>query len=347
MPGHMRFSFEANPSFFDSLRIHGYKNTVIVAKDESNKVLGFGVRSIQKLFIEEKLSDVGYLSMLRIDKKHRGKGILHNGMHFLKDLDQKDNNTSFYFSFIVNNNKLAKKIFLSKKEGFPTFYNMGNISTYIIFLDKDFFRSKIKPNERLLDKYTIKRASDKDADAIIKFVNNYGSKRNFFPSISKKDILTLSKTFFLAYKNKELSGIVSVWNQSEVRQTIVRGYSLPMQVYTTMFNLYAKYSSKKPFPKVNKPFNYVYLSDILVKDDNSDLFNALLKHVLTEYTDQKYDKYHCCVFSMHEKDGLNEVLDNYKKISYNSTMYLSSWKNQDKLFNTLKNRSIYVDIARA
>jgi hypothetical protein len=343
MPGSIKLNFETNPSFFASLRIHGIKNTVIVARNKETEVLGFAVRSLQNLFINGKKKNIGYLSSLRVDKNHRRKGILSNGMKFLKLLDS-SKDCDFYYTFIVDKNNAAKKIFSQKRPDFPNFYDLGIVHTYTIFLNKN-----VNNKKPLGMNGSFKKAQKSDYNDIISFVNKYGCESNFFPSLSKKDLENkeFTREYYILYLNSEIVAIASIWDQTKERQIIVKGYGMLMNLYVLLHRFYAKVCGIKSFPKMNEEVRNIYVSDILIKNDEFERFRDILDSLLYHIQEQKDKHYHCCVFSFHESSKLNDEAKKYANISYKSTMYMVSWQNMDKMYNLLKKRSINADVARA
>lgn len=330
MPGSIQVSFEREPNFFNSLPIQGKKNQVIIAKKDE-KVVAVGTRSIQEVFINKKRSNVGYLSNLRIDKKHREKGILTKGMTFLKHLDK---GVDFYYSTIVDKNNIAKRIFLANKPDYPKFYNFGDLTTYVIPTSKRKVTNKIK----------IKKATNKDIKSLIHFVNNNGKNKNLFPYLSNVDFKRFFKPedFIIAYNNNKITGIICIWNQLKIRQTVVKGYNITMQIIKPFYNLYCNIIGKYGLPKINKPFKYLYLSYIAVKDDDVDVFKDMLNYISNHtHSSASYLK-----FALHQRDKLNKALSDFKPIEYKSTLYICAWKNIDKIVEKLKGKVPFIEIAR-
>jgi hypothetical protein len=344
MPGSIKLSFETEPSFFNSLQIHGKKNQVIITRDKK-KVVGMGMISSQKLYIGGKSAHIGYLSNLRVDRSYRGKGILKNGMKYLKKIDRKDK-IGVYYTFIVKKNSIAKKIFLKHKEGFPNFHDMGGVTTYILPIHRE--NKKNSKNNILKKSYEIRRASKKDSSAIVNFVSQIGRKKNFYPCIDIADFNSdgnaFPQIFYLAYFKNKLAGIISVWDQSKYRQTVVKGYSIPMKIFRAGYNMYSLYTNRKPLPEKNQQFHILYIDHILINNNESSIFEMLLDKVMNNYSENKYQY---IVLSLHEKDMLKSTLDSYNYISYESNMYAVTWNAYNKIFNRLKNLPIHIDIGRA
>ena len=63
MQGDISLSFETEPSFFNAISILGEKQTVLSIRDiQKNKIIGFLIRSVKNVYINQKIVKVGYLS---------------------------------------------------------------------------------------------------------------------------------------------------------------------------------------------------------------------------------------------------------------------------------------------
>ena len=67
MQGDISLSFETEPSFFNAISILGEKQTVLSIRDiQKNKIIGFLIRSVKNVYINQKIVKVGYLSSIRL-----------------------------------------------------------------------------------------------------------------------------------------------------------------------------------------------------------------------------------------------------------------------------------------
>lgn len=335
MPGPISLSFEREPSFFGSLFLQGHFNQVIIAKDEAGEAVGVGTRSIQKVFINRHLTNVGYLSNLRIDKKHRGKGILNLGMNFLKSLDS-DNKADYYYMTITSQNDVARKIFEGKKKGFPNAANLSGVVTYIIPFDQ----AKIG-----LIPIDIRKGKKQDEKRIIDFIKKEGAKQNFFPALEKDELsgqFGLKITDFLILENGgEIEAVACLTDQSRLKQNVVKGYGSYLFFIKPLYNLIAPLIRRKKLPEINEHFKCLYLSYFAGKDSKSK--EALIEYALKTKADSDY---HFLILSLHNNDKMNEIMKNIRSLRYESIFYALSWKKRISFLSKLKDKDLYIEAAK-
>lgn len=332
--GKISLSYCREPSYFKSLVVEGKEHQTIVG-EINNKIIGFGTKSIRTVFINGKPKDIGYLNGLRLEKEFRGKGLLKNGYLYFKELHKKENKVKLYYSTIIEDNWLAKKILESKKDYLPTYKNIGKINVYAVrLLEKKDIDSNVK----------IIKGNDQIISKIFDFINSEGSKKQFFPYYENiNDLYNVKpEDFYVAFKDKEIVGVVLKWNQSDIKQTIVTGYNGLTNITKEIYNLNAKRKNYPLLPSIGKPFNHFYLSLITIKEDNINVFKQLLNKV---YNDNVHTDFSYFIFGLSDKDKLTEALLEYKYVLYPSSLYCVYWEDGKGEYEKLDNRIPYVEVA--
>lgn len=342
MPGAIRLAYCRNPNFFDSLSVLGQKNNVGVAIDVAKqKVVGFGVRSIKNVYINDKVESVGYLSNLRLMEEYRGTRALIKGFKYLEKLHQ-DQHCSFYLTTIMSDNKLAKRLLTTDRAGLPHYHYWGKYNTYLIAAND---RKKIKAHLNI----TIDLALPTDLTDIVKFLQNEGKNKQFFPFYDKQDLLSDSgmlrglslKNILIAKMNQEIVGLLGLWDQNNFKQITINGYNAWLGTLRPIYNLIAKI---KGSPKLEPPgslLNLYYGAMVVVKNNDSNIFEMLLNKALCHTFMAKKA---FIALGFHESDSLNITVNRYRKRIISSDLYLVSFDQSKSDFLNLKQKIPYLEL---
>src|SRR3989338_6680902 len=177
MGGSISLTLRKEPSFFDDLSVEGNFNQIIVVREiEDKRVVGFGVRSLKPVFINGEKREIGYLGCLRLDKKFRGATLVPRGYKLFSEL-HKDGRTPFYLTTIVDDNQYAKQILASNRMGIQKYNDFGAYHTYAI---------PIPGRKHLNQKGNVVQANGCHIEDIVKFINQEGRKKQFYPAYTAK-----------------------------------------------------------------------------------------------------------------------------------------------------------------
>ena len=320
MPGDISISLETEPSFFKALSVIGTKQTVLVIRDEEKKmIVGFAIRSIKKVFINEKITNVGYLSSLRILKEYRKGRLLYLGIKKLNNLLE-ESSEKINFTTIIKGNTYAQKIISTSRAGLPNYMNIGINKTFAI-----------KPSKRIrykaLNKVNIKRGIDCfEVKEIISFINENGKKKDFFPVFTKKDLDNSRllnfhlKNIYVAYSDDEILGVVGCWDQSLFKQTVVKGLSFKNKLLRLINNYFLTHITNTPtITNVNKNIKGFYLNYVVIKYNNTDVFSQMIDTISNDYSSKDYNYF---LIGLDENDPLTKSLKYFKSFNYDAIVYL-------------------------
>src|SRR4051794_16637823 len=75
MPGRIRVGFQREPSWFAAAVVDGHFRQVVACRDsQTGRLIGFGCRSVRRLYVNGAPAEVGYLSGLRVLPEFRNLG---------------------------------------------------------------------------------------------------------------------------------------------------------------------------------------------------------------------------------------------------------------------------------
>jgi hypothetical protein len=324
VPGSFTLKYTRNPSFFESIKIMGKKNRVLVCRKDNQKIVAVGIYSYPDCYIQGRVQEIGYMHSLRVDKDVRASGVLFKGIRFMRKAEE-NKNIPFYLTTIIEDNHDAIKVLTSKRFGLPNYIDIGRYITYAVLL-------KNKKKKNVFPEFKIKNVSSiNELEKAVDFINKQGAKKLFYPKYSAHDLLNYPgldyKKIYAAYYNNEIVGVLGAWDQSDIKQTSVDSYNLMWKIIKPFYNAVCFFSGYKTLPECGEKFSYVFLPFLALENNGNHIFEALLTHIYNRYNDKKY---HYLMIGLHEKDSVNKVLEKFRVIKYCSRMYIASYKKVDK-----------------
>lgn len=318
MSGDISLSFQSEPSFFEAISVLGSNQDVIVIRDlEKNKIAGFMIVSIKRVFVNGTPTDVRYLSSVRLLEEYRGTRLLYKGFKYLENLicDRKLIN----ITTIVEDNHQAIKVLSKSRAGILNYYPKGKLKSYVIK------PSKRKRYKKKLNFNIQKGLNGFQLEEIISFINQEGSKKDFFPVYSYDTLLhNRLKDFnvdniYIAYKESTILGVVGIWDQTNFKQIQVTNISRRMNVLKLFNNsVLSKMFDFPKIPDVNQYIVSLYLNLISVKNDDYNVFSSILDKISVDYYKSNYNY---IMLGLSEKDPLSIGLKYFRNLEYNSLIY--------------------------
>ncbi len=326
--GTISMFYQKEPNFFKAAWVGNQDLKTIVMKNDQKEIIAFQTTGIRDVYLGGVIRRIGYLTNLRVDKNFQGKGILKEGFDFIKKLDLQTK-VPFYYSTVISANKKALRILAKPRRGGLNFIGQGTYLTKALVI---FNRKKEVSN-----KYKIIRGSKDKLNEIVDFLNIEGKKKNFFPHYTfadfGSDFLKDFKVedFYLAFDSNEIVGVVGKWDQNNFKQNIIAGYSGFFRFHN-LFNFFGLFLGLPKLPAVGQKLNFLYLSFIVVKNNDNQIFSDLLKSVYNDLIDSSYVY---LVLGLHEKDPLISSLRDFFCITYKSTLFFNYWQEPEilKKFN--------------
>ncbi len=275
MEGRVSIAFEREPSFFDSLDVHG-PTSVLAADDgtDESEMLGFALRSTETLWIEGERERVGYLGGLRVRPDSRDLKSLKLGWDVIGQL-HREYPVDLYYTTIQESNAIARKVLEGGRFNIPQYHRINTIVSHI-------FSPRATRAKRVCD---IVCGDSVGADEIVRVMGELGPQRNLFPCISAEELqgkrtrgLDVSD-IFLAVEGSRVLGMLGRWRQRDFKQVRVVGYPLSMRIIRPFINATSFLTASPHIPSAGKLMNIVYLCLPLVRDDRLDVFAQLVAHV--------------------------------------------------------------------
>jgi ribosomal protein S18 acetylase RimI-like enzyme len=341
MDGRVRVGFRREPSWFDAAVVDGRWRQVIACRDlETERVFGFGCRSITERYVNGTVQEVGYLSSLRVLPEYRNLGLVARGYAFMRQTHQ-DGRTPFYVTTIAAGNDVALKVLTSGRAGLPTYQPAGTYYTFALPLGP---RGAVPTAAS-----SIRPARNEDLPAILEFLARAGRHRQFFPRYGEDDFRSAGgllrglklEDVLLAQRDGQIVGTLATWDQHRFRQSVVYGYGGWLHSLRPMYNLLARLRGRAVLPAPGEELRCLTAALPVVADDDPQVFAALLDAARQRVGGGPWS--HLLV-GLHEADPLLPVLRRYRAASYATHLYVVSWEDGRAAIAALDGRPPYLEL---
>jgi hypothetical protein len=343
MAGSVSLAFHRDPSFFAAAHVEGSLRQVVAARDtEADRVVGFGCRCIRRLHVNGEAREVGYLSSLRLLPKHRNRGLVARGYAFFKKLHG-DGAAPFYLTTIAEGNEPALRMLTSARAGLPMYHYRGAYHTAAVPLGASSARG---PGHR--GSVEMRPARDDDIPTLVRFLNQEGPRRQFFPAVEAADFAPGGlfhglgiDAILLAFRAGALVGTLGGWDQSAYRQTVIHAYRPALRWMRPFYNGWARWRGLPSLPMPGQRLHYLTGALPVVKDDDPDVFMALLdalrRHLGHDGADYVF-------VGLHDEDPLLPTLRRVASVEYTTRLYLACWEDGDPARQALDARVPYLEL---
>jgi hypothetical protein len=342
MPGRISVSFRREPSWFAAASVDGYFRQVVACRDlDRGRLIGFGCRSLRRLYVNGVPSDVGYLSSLRVLPEYRNIGLIARGYAFFRKLHE-DGRTPFYLTTIAEGNDTALKVLTAGRAGLPRYHPAGKYCAVALALPRRVPRSSVPPG------ITLRPASASDLPAMFDFLATVGPRRQFFPCCERDDFFSSEgmlrglelNRMVLAEKNGRLRGMLGGWDQHGYRQSVIHGYSGWVGRLRPLYNAWAWLRGRPGLPSPGEPLRYLTAALPIVDEDDPAVFVALLGELRRQHAGGPWS--HVLV-GLHERDPLLPVARCLETACYTTLLYLAAWQDGDTARLALDGRPPYLE----
>ena len=345
IPGWITLSYEREPNYFYASSIEGDSHNTVIGLDTNNgRIMGIGSRSVQKRFVNGKPMNIGYLGQLRVSPDYRNKlRALKYGFDFCRRYIHSDGVSPYYLTSIISDNQRAKRLLTSDVPGYPRYRFLDNIYTLAI--------PTRRPRVAALETgVSIEAANENDIDGIVACLNRNNQRFQFASYWTKQDILSNSRCrglsmgdFIIARKNGNISACLALWNQSEFKQVVVRGYTKPIKHARPILNAFSRLLGYPTLPKIDQAMKQVFVSHLALDQDSESLLIPLLRFALGR---AKLAGQELVLLGLSQHSPfLAKLRRNFKHISYGSSIYLVYWDDTLPDIEQLKQTCLHLDIA--
>jgi hypothetical protein len=343
MDGDIRLTLEREPNSFLASTIAGEFEQVIVARDQhAHTMLGMGSRSVMPAFVNGRPQPLGYLSQLRVDRRHRGRTrLLTGGYAVLRDLHA-DGTTPFYVSTIVADNRPARRILEAGLKGFPTYRRLERLATLVLPVA----RRRRVPRSSL----HVARASADLLPEIVACLERNLSRYQFAPHWTSEVLGSPTRTrglavsdFYVALRGGRVVGCLARWDQRHFKQAVVRGYSRRLRTVRPLANVVARLAGSPRLPPTGTVLRNAFITHVAIDGDDPHVLRLLLT---TLYNDSPAQALDYLTLAFADRNPFTAVVRAaFRHRIYASMLYAVHWEDGRAALDRLDGRIPHVEVA--
>jgi hypothetical protein len=344
MPGRIRVCYARDPSFFGALPVHGFESQVVIGTAQRDgRVVGMGIRSLKRAFVNGEPTVIGYLSGLRLEAGYRDARAFSRGFRLFEELHG-DERAQLYITTILQSNEAASRLLTSGRLGLPAYRDHGRYCCAAL---------SAKPGARSTARggaagVRIRFATAADLSSILGFWERVGPSRQFFPRYDEGDLARGTGSLLglpvtevaLALDGGRIVGTAAAWDQSGFRQSVVASYSGSLRLARPLYNLWAAAAGHPRLPRPGRPLRHRVLSLVAVEDDTPGILDALIDHLQA----RRLERGGFLVAGMHERDPLLPAVAGRAAIRYDARLYVVHWSGDSATFDALDGRVPCVEL---
>ena len=269
MGGAVSVSLEREPDASLAATIEGDVHHTILARDAASGVLAtVGAVSVRDAYVNGRVTRLGYLGQLRLDRAYRGRAsLLRGGYAFFRSL-HRSLGTKLYLTSILADNRPARRFLERGLPGMPAYTPVESFETLLM------------PVAR---RHTSRLAPCAVAD-IAACLNRNGARYQFSPAWTERDLASPERCrglgrpdFHCVTSSSEVRGCLAVWDQRAFKQVVVRGYSPLLARWRPFLNAVGPLVGIMPLPAAGTALDIGYVSHVAIDGDDPGTFSALLR----------------------------------------------------------------------
>jgi len=297
--GQIQLVYTHRPSYHRAIDDIGKKKKILGAWQD-NTLAGFITSVSQERYLNGEPTAVRYLAHLRVDKDHRGKGIVRDGCKMFKDAIREE---CIMIAAVVKGTPLNRMSRTQPDSAYPTFMPLFDIETRLLAAKN----RKKKPSEEA------RFATEKEKKEIAEFISAQGKKKDFFPSGNLPD-----GRWVVSRREGRIRGVCIIGDQP-TKQIWINDYKMPFAMMRMWFNIKSSITGHNKFPMKGQEIQAVYISRITIDNDDPKILNGIL-----DFAKSNADK-PFLIAGFDARDPLIKALRKHHGISYHSTLYQFGW----------------------
>ncbi len=312
MEGDLVLATRREPDFFRLYTLQKGKSYPLVY-EQNNQVLAAAAFLVRDGFLNNQNCKVGYLGDLRtLAGARKAMAISLTYGSCFESIAEHSGCDLFLTSILASNTQAIRALVNRKgkrRNKQPHYHLLRQFSTCAIHFT---FKKRLKPS-----KYKIVRATRSDIRDIIDFLHRDHSARLFGYRFDQGEFehrlanwpnYRLENTYMAIDLRHRIVGVTTLWDAKDVKRYQVLAYRGSMKWVKKSFNLGAKLFRFPPLPEEKEVFNYFYLSNLSIENDNPEILKALLHQI---YSDNHAKGYHFFTLPLDAEDPLEPAIKGF------------------------------------
>lgn len=338
LEGEIRVSLEREPNAFLAAAVEGEPHCTIVARHEG-RVIGMGSRSVSSVFVNGEPCRLGYLSQLRVDRAFRGRPrLLAAGYDLLHSMRGEDE-LPFDLTSVIADNQVARRLLGAGLPGLPAYREIEGFVTLVI-----------PTTSRPRKAQRIERGGPERLPDVAACLERNRRRYQLAPCFTVDDLASTERSrglrpddFFVALAGSEIAGCLSLWDQSDFKQVVVRGYAPRLARWRPWLNGVAPLLGTPRLPNPGEILPHAYVSHVAVDGDDPGVFQALVEAAYAEARSQRYVYLVLGLAARHP--WLPWLRRRFRPREYASVLYAVHWDDGADVVAPLDGRIPHLEVA--
>jgi len=322
---------DRSPDYFYLPSLQGYDSKIFVA-ERNNEIAGVIGISFREVKLLGKLQRIGYTGGLKIKESARGGRILYRLMKAVADEMLRMKVSLCLLTALRENQKILRLI--TGRLNIPPFYPLARFRVFHVIPIL-----KVKCSSR----YQIGKLALSDFEETMElFRRHYNqyelveefNKEKFEQMIDQNQDFSLDN-FLVAKHNGQIVSVISYWDQTSFKKTIVQKYS----------GLYkGLYFFLKPMgilSEQGKPLKVLNIRHLVCDERYRDAARELLRHTIMLFCPQ----YRLFQVGFHARDPLVQTLKGFPRMGIDVILYGAFRREDPILIQKLQDALIWEDIS--
>jgi len=311
VPGEVALSFQREPSYGAGEPLAGRSPLTLVARADG-RVVAVASAAVRDVYLGGRACEVGYVGQLRVARAFEGRSLVPRGLRALRDhLAQRGLGGAF--ATISSGNRGAERLLVDRParrgDGFVPIVDLHTLTF-----------AATRPRGRA--PAGIRRATRRDLDEVLGFLARHGAKRNLFPVVTAGDLLgdlpglSLDDVLLDASRGR-VRGVMAVWDQHALRQTVVRGYGRRLAALKPLLDIGRLLRGARRLPAVGSPLRVSYTSLSCIEADDALVATRLVQASIRSAA---HHGAHALALTLASTDPLLHAVRRLRHVDYRSRL---------------------------
>jgi hypothetical protein len=337
--GWVRLSLARSPDAFAADFGLSRSHAFIIARNRATgETVGICERTVRDAYVDGDVRRLPYLGSLRVAPAYRHRiRALKGGFDAIRRLLDQPADLPYALTSITADNHVAQRVLCAGLPGMPIYRRCGVLSTFAL-------RTTIRAAPS-----GIETATAADIPAIAVLLQRAYRDFQFAPVWRTADLERLFaagglrvEDFLIARRGPGVRACLAVWDQSGIKQTMVRGYASWLDRIRPLANLASPLTGMPRLPRPGSALRQVYLSHLAVEGDDTQTFNALLTAGLTRARRRGFD---VALLGLPTAHPFCAAAKRRRAIRYRSLLHLVHWPEAASSVDEVTRRIAYPEIA--
>jgi hypothetical protein len=319
--GKPSLSYRREPDYFAGLEPVG-EGTDVIGVYHGDVLTGACTRSWKKVWIDGRVSRIGYLGGLRLFPEHQRRMYLPAGYRLLREID-KDKPGCLYLCTFVDGGGNSMQIMTRSRSGLLRFHPWGAYHTYSLLAPRHSPRRSSRHGFS-----AVHRARREGVPGLLEFLNEEGRKKQFYPVLETRDFfdgalssLDGSAWYFWAPGGK-IRAAAAVWDQTPCRQVLVEKYPRSLRLTLPLANGCLRLAGRRNLPNEGDQLQLRYLAFAAAEGNDPSALARVIRAALADLggTDARL-----LSIGFSDTDPLKDSVRGLLRARYSSRIFIAHW----------------------